>query len=178
MEDVVKNSKTFAEAIKKIYGYDNGNNRKKFKILVEQNKIDISHLRSRPEKHERIIKVCPICNKEFTTIKGIKTEKITCSYSCSNSYFRSGSYNPNWKDNNYRIKCFMYHKKECIVCGENKIVAVHHYDENKKNNKIDNLIPLCPTHHQYIHSKYKNEIIEIVEQYRNKFLKEQINQKI
>jgi predicted HNH restriction endonuclease len=57
-----------------------------------------------------------------------------------------------------------------VICGENKIVSVHHYDENHNNNSIENLIPLCPTHHQYIHSKYKDEILNKVDEYRNYFI--------
>ena len=57
------------------------------------------------------------------------------------------------------------------MCGENKIVAVHHMNENRKDNRVVNLVPLCPTHHQYIHSKYKNEVLPIVQ----KYLKNQID---
>lgn len=57
-----------------------------------------------------------------------------------------------------------------MICGENKIVAVHHYDENRKNNSIENLIPLCPTHHQYVHSRYKEEVMDKINKYRNQFI--------
>lgn len=175
--DIIKKSKTKAQAIIGIYGFDNGSTRKKFEKLIEDNNYNISHLSSRPFLYERIIKKCPICDNEFETMKGHKREKITCSHSCSNSFFRSGNNNPNWKgderikfEKEYRRICFEHHKKECIICGENKIVAVHHYDENHDNNRLENLIPLCPTHHQYVHSKYKNEVLPIIEEYRNKFL--------
>ena len=94
---------------------------------------------------------------------------MTCSHSCANTYFRSGINNPNWKENTYRTTCFLYHKKECIICGENKIVEVHHLDENNKNNSPNNLIPLCPTHHQYWHSRYKVEIEQKVIDYITEF---------
>ena len=45
------------------------------------------------------------------------------------------------------------------------MVEVHHLDENHKNNSPSNLIPLCPTHHQYWHSRYKEEIEQIVIDY-------------
>jgi 5-methylcytosine-specific restriction endonuclease McrA len=64
----------------------------------------------------------------------------------------------------------MYHKKECVICGENKIVAVHHYDENHNNDSIENLIPLCPTHHNYVHSRYKDEVIDTINKYREEFI--------
>ena len=174
MEDIIKNSKTFSEAIKKIFGYDNGKNRGKFISLINEHSIDISHLKSRRFLHERIIKKCPVCDKEFETIINHRDEKTTCSHQCSNTFFRSGENNPNWgkfsdSKNGYRRICFEHHKQECIICGENKIVAVHHFDENHNNNSPENLIPLCPTHHQYVHSKYKIEVIDKIVEYRKRF---------
>ena len=110
-------------------------------------------------------KECPICNKP---IKNFSSNK-TCSHSCSNTYFRSGENHPFWKGNNiskqYRTICFIHHKKECVICGEDKIIAVHHLDEDKSNNDPENLIPLCPTHHQYWHSRFKYLVEEKVQLY-------------
>jgi len=177
MEEHIKNSETISEAIKSIYGFDNGTTRRKFRKAVKENNYDISNLRSRKLKHKIVIKECPVCNNEFETQVGTKNEKTTCSHSCSNTYFRSGKNNPNWKlisdnkDRFYRDICFIHHDKRCVVCGEDKIVSVHHYDENHSNNEPSNLIPLCPTHHHYIHSKWKDEVIDIVTEYRNVFIK-------
>lgn len=170
IENFIKNSQTIAEAIKKSYGYDNGRSRKKFFEYVEKNNLNILHLRKRDVKYQIIKKICPVCGKEFETRNGGKLEKTTCSYSCSNTHFRSGENNPNWRDHSYRSTCFEHHEKKCIVCGEEKIVTVHHFDENRNNNSPENLIPLCPTHHQYIHSRYKNEIFDKVLEYKNKFV--------
>ena len=167
--DIIKESKTIAEAIKKMFGYDNGKTRKKFFKLIEEKNLSIEHLKPRESKYEIVTKLCPVCGNKFETKKGIRDEKTTCSYSCSNTFFRSGKQNPNWSDDSYRSTCFQYHKKECIICGENKIVTVHHFDENHKNNSPENLIPLCPTHHQYVHSRFKDEVIDKIIDYRNKF---------
>lgn len=105
---------------------------------------------------------CKVCGK---AIKDYKHSKGTCSRSCSNVFFRSGENNGNWKADRYRTTCFEYHKPICIVCGEDKIVAVHHLDENRKNNDPSNLIPLCPTHHQYVHSRYKKDVQPIIDEY-------------
>lgn len=169
--EIIKNSKTKSQAIISLFGYDNGTSRKKFEKLVNEKQINISHLTKREFIYERIIKKCPVCNNEFETMKNHKREKITCSHSCSNTYFRSGTSNPNWKDDTYRTTCFDNHKKECVICGENKIVAVHHYDENRKNNSPENLVPLCPTHHQYVHSRYKDEVIDKINEFRENFIK-------
>ena len=170
METIIKTSKTMSESIIKIYGYDNGSSRKKFKKYINDNGIDISHLERRPRKYPIKDKKCPVCGEKFKGSIGSPREKITCSYSCSNTYFRSGKSNGNWNEDSYRSTCFEHHKKECVICGENKIVAVHHYDNDKKNNSPENLIPLCPTHHQYVHSQYITEVINKIDEYRNDFI--------
>ena len=104
-------------------------------------------------------KKCPVCGDWFSS-KG-----VTCSHGCANTFFRSGDKNPNWSDNAYRTTCFKYHAKKCVVCGEDKVVEVHHLDENKKNNKPENLVPLCPTHHKYWHSRYKYLIEDLILNY-------------
>jgi len=169
--EIITSSETISEAINKLFGYYNGKTKKKFDSLVIEKNINIDHLQKKKTKYKTVTKNCPVCGNEFETKVGSKQEKTTCSYSCSNSYFRSGSSNPNWKLESYRTTCFGYHKKECIICGENKIVAVHHYDENRKNNSPENLIPMCPTHHQYVHSRYKNEVKNKIDEYRNNFMK-------
>lgn len=116
-------------------------------------------------------KLCPICNKPIKNYKG----NTTCSYACANIVFRTMENHPNWKGGEngieYRVICFQHHEKKCIICPENLIVSVHHYDGNKKNNKPENLMPLCPTHHKYWHSKHRYIIRERVEDYRNTFIR-------
>jgi hypothetical protein len=96
---------------------------------------------------------CPVCGN---LVKHKRNK--TCSYACSNTLFRSGPNNPNWKDETYQTTCFHYHKKECVVCKETNIVEVHHLDEDRNNNDPSNLVPLCPTHHKYWHSRYRSLI--------------------
>ncbi len=135
--------------------------------------------KSKKPKYEQITKNCPICNSEFTTLKGSPKEKRTCSYGCSNTLFRSGTNNGSHNKalatgslSNYRTICFLSHKKECCVCSEHRIVEVHHFDGNKSNNEISNLIPLCPTcHHLYHTNKYKQSILEHITPYRDEFIK-------
>lgn len=119
-------------------------------------------LQNSNRKYKLTQKICPICNNIFTVKNGSPKEKTTCSLSCSNTYFRSGLNN---KFQSYRKICFLIHKKECIICKENRVVEVHHLDKNRKNNDPMNLIPLCPTHHSLIHSKYKHEIIDSINEY-------------
>ena len=152
----------------------------KSKKIIQDNNLDISHFNkgySKRQKNPKIEKICPVCGKNFETVTwSNKKEKITCSYSCSNTYFRTGKNNGNWSDDSYRSTCFFYHKKECVICGEDKIVEVHHMDENHMNNKPENLLPLCPTHHQYWHSRYKIEIEEKIYNYIKEFKMKTITQ--
>ena len=112
------------------------------------------------------ITLCKVCNNN---IKDYKHSKGTCSRSCANKFFRSGLNNGNWKAESYRSLCFVEHDKKCVVCGEDKVVAVHHMNEDHNDNRVENLVPLCPTHHTYMHSKYKTEILPIVEEYVRQF---------
>lgn len=112
------------------------------------------------------LKECPVCKKMHAK------HGVTCSYSCSNTYFRTGKDHPNWDDEStYKKICFKYHKKECVVCKEKLVVAVHHMNEDHEDNRPENLVPLCPTHHLYMHSRHKKLIIEIVDEYiKNKWV--------
>ena len=135
LQEIISKSKSKTDACKLIWGYINGRNNKKLNKLLETYQIDTSHFDKGAEKHrknEKVTKICPISSKEFETLKN-KREKQTCSHACANSYFRSGANNPNWKESAYRTTCFMYHKRECLICGEFRIVDVHHLDGNKTN---------------------------------------------
>ena len=108
-------------------------------------------------------KECPVCRKIYSK------KSQTCSYSCSNTFFRSNKNNPNYNPDRYTTICWEHHGKKCLVCGENKIVAVHHVNKQHNDNRPENLVPLCPTHHQYMHSKHKHLIENIVKDYLIKY---------
>ena len=110
---------------------------------------------------------CKVCSEP---IKNYKSSKGTCSRSCANKHFRSGEDNGNWKGEKYQSICFLHHNKKCVVCEESKIVAVHHYDHNHENNDPTNLVPLCPTHHNYVHSRYAVEVQPIIDEYVRQFI--------
>jgi hypothetical protein len=112
------------------------------------------------------IKLCPVCNNPIKDYKNTKT----CSCSCANTYFRSGSNNPNWKEDgvhysSYRSTCFFYYGHKCIICNEENLVTAHHIDGNRNNNKKENLIPLCPTHHFYLHWGFEHLIKDKIDLY-------------
>lgn len=98
------------------------------------------------------IKECPNCSKPIKNF----SKNLACSKRCSNLLW------PRRLTTTYRGICFKFHKKACCVCDESRIVEVHHFDGNNKNNDPVNLVPLCPTHHKYWHSKYKHLILDKV----------------
>ena len=159
------------DIVKKLNLPQNGTSMKKVSEYIEYHKLSTDHFDTKNRKYKIILKNCPVCNKEFQTQENHPKEKQTCSYSCSNTYFRSGENNPNYNhaNTNYRYICFKHHKKECVVCKEQNIVAVHHYDKNHNNNEISNLVPLCPTHHLYVHSEYEHLVINQINDYVAKF---------
>ncbi len=115
------------------------------------------------------------CGKRFIYEGRIFTKAfkraIYCSRSCSNSIggqAKAAIYHPD-ETAKYTTVCFRHHPKECVVCEEQNIVAVHHYNENHDDNRPENLVPLCPTHHNYMHSRYKYLIEDQVAEYVKSF---------
>lgn len=134
----------------------------KAKIINEYKNIGID-LKTYWKDRIWTTRCCPVCQKQFDVRH--KETKLVCSKGCANTYYRSGENHGNWKPEAYRSTCFEYHDKKCVVCGEYHIVTVHHLDHNKNNNNPDNLIPLCPTHHQYWHSRHRHLIEKAVFDY-------------
>ena len=42
--------------------------------------------------------------------------------------------------------------ERCILCGFDKVVDLHHLNEDKQDNSEKNLLGLCPNHHRMIHN--------------------------
>lgn len=181
--NVFNQSTSISDIIKKLSIPSNGSSCRYVSNMINTLNLDVNILKQNYKNEYKQIKICPVCNKEFLVPKkGRLSKKITCSYACANTYFRSGinngMYNKTYKleleggdTNNYRTKCFMYNQHKCCVCGEDKIVAVHHFDGDHTNNEISNLIPLCPTHHVYVHSKYKHLIEDDINNFRLNLIK-------
>ena len=114
---------------------------------------------------------CYTCKTEITVTEREKQfpkkEKYYCNKSCANSQGGKAKAlldetNGNMK---YRTLAEKYHKKECVVCKFDKIVEVHHVNEIHEDNRPENLVWLCPNHHQMYHSRYKNEIKPYIDRY-------------
>ena len=176
---IIEQSVSKSEVCRKLGWHQNGGGLRRVAYLVEKWNIDIGHFSHKAavnkfqRKWKLVKKNCPVCKTEFETKEGHPREQFTCSISCSNTHFRSGQNNPNWKDGYnggplHRRICFQHHEVKCIICGFDKVVDVHHLDENNKNNSPDNLVPLCPNHHKMYHSiKYKQEVLAEIQRIRD-----------
>lgn len=161
-QELVNTCNSFADLTRRLG--KNPHNRITHKLRDEliKNEIKFDHFTKNgviPKQFQE--KICPICKLPFTP--KYSQDQVTCSYSCANTFFSRKDNRQRNKKRNYKRICFEEHGKRCIVCGEDKIVEVHHADENHKNDSIENLIPLCPTHHQYWHSRYRELIRDKIE---------------
>lgn len=54
----------------------------------------------------------------------------------------------------YQEKAWAKYGKKCVICGRTDgQIDVHHKDGNHDNNKLSNLMVLCPKHHREFHKK-------------------------
>lgn len=102
-------------------------------------------------------KRCPDCR-----IEANKENRQTYwqHYYKKKGYSQGGTKNNNWKggvaNSYYRKIAFDHYGKVCQRCG-GKAVLVHHKDENRYNNELPNLEPLCKRCHQVdVHDCAKN----------------------
>ena len=99
--------------------------------------------------------ICSKCGKYFyrtpTRTEKSKSGMVFCSKSCSNSY--NNTFRHKVSINTYRRIAFENYPHKCAICGwdkDERILEVHHIDENRKNNNLSNLIILCPICHRYL----------------------------
>ena len=170
--EAVRNANCISRVVTNLGLPFNTQHTKYVRELIKQLELDTSHFR-RKRKHTYVSRECPVCHNIFETPINHRDEKTTCSRKCANTYFRSGPEHPNYKDDaKYNVTCWRFHKKECVICGENLVVAVHHYNGDHDDDRPENMVPLCPTHHQYWHSKHRHVIEERVNTYVENFIRD------
>lgn len=117
---------------------------------------------------------CYICSKKSwkapRQIKHSKSGKFFCSKSCQtiwrNSMVFVGKNHPNWKGGEFTYKYKLRKsgvEKICTMCKskDERTLAVHHIDRNRKNNELENLIWLCHNCHFLVHH-YKQEMDKLM----------------
>lgn len=158
--NLVDNSYSCLDLLRKLGYSEKGQYNKIVKQFIVDNEIDFSHWRKGGSKLASYLeKVCPVCSTIFLTNEN--TNSVTCSISCSNTFFRSGENNPNYKasltntisGNLYREVAYKYYGYLCNRCGiaEKLVLEVHRKDRDRRNNKIENLEILCANYHTVEH---------------------------
>lgn len=77
------------------------------------------------------------------------TKNVYCSHTCANL-----SVNETKKKHDaystYRQRAILEYGCKCNFCDYSveSVLEVHHIDENRRNNKIENLVVVCPNHHK------------------------------
>lgn len=105
--------------------------------------------------------ICPRC-KRLLPLKG----RGLCG-GCYNTVYRLEYQKARNQMKRFNLDMETYKKltKNCVICEFNKFVVLHHLDQNRKNNSIDNLIGLCPNHHNMLHTlEHKDEIFKLLEE--------------
>ena len=109
---------------------------------------------------KREVYQCAYCGKEIyrkpSEISNNISGNFYCSKKCGNlakNRFREES--GEWADSysTYRKRAFQTYPHKCLTCGwdeDERILEVHHIDENREHNEIENLCILCPTCHRKI----------------------------
>lgn len=64
------------------------------------------------------------------------------------------------RSHNITIELYREITQECILCSFNKIVDLHHLDENHSNNNPNNMVGLCPNHHKMLHILEYRELLK------------------
>lgn len=67
--------------------------------------------------------------------------------------------------NGFRYQSFRHHPRACVVCGEDRVIDVHHLNYEELDHNEENIVPLCPTHHRYIHSHWPEETLAKIAEY-------------
>ena len=174
---LISESHSLTEVTRKLGYSDNGRYTKALREYCTTNNISISHFTPNGIPLLEVVEAtCPQCSVVF--IRKINSAKVTCSHSCGNKYFayKQGTKNKTSGVGIYRsiiTKFYISNNWEikCLCCTENTVLDVHHIDEDRNNNNIDNLAFLCPTHHAYLHrlndSLVYEQLLNYLEQIKN-----------
>ncbi len=106
---------------------------------------------------------CFTCDKEIykspRALSGSKSGNYFCSKSCQTIWRNSifvGPNHSNWKGGEKSYRDILLRTTTLQVCkrcelSDTRVLAVHHIDRNRQNNKVENLVWLCHNCHYLIH---------------------------
>lgn len=109
------------------------------------------------------VMTCFICKKEtYKTKKQLRvsaSKKYFCSKSCQAKWRNTifiGAKHANWIHGFAAYRTILTRNKVpkvCTLCkiDDGRVLATHHIDKNRKNNKLDNLTWLCHNCHFLVH---------------------------
>ena len=113
------------------------------------------------DKQKDMVKFeCEFCGKKsmMSKSKFARANYHFCSRQCKDLAQRLGSgdkfsglHPTPGKQSHYRMTAFNAYLHKCAVCGwdeDEDVLDVHHIDEDRSNNSVDNLIILCPNCHK------------------------------
>ena len=112
-------------------------------------------------------KKCSVCGQEtykkVLQIKRSKSGKFFCGKSCQTKWRNQefvGKKHGNYKTGIYSYRSVLTRNKViqiCLLCGDEdkRILAVHHIDKDRTNNKLSNLAYLCHNCHFLVHHDIK-----------------------
>lgn len=119
------------------------------------------------KRKESIEVVCEQCSNTYRKNKSKlkRSYKHFCNNLCKKQYYKTNShergvysnYNGRSSTSTYRKLAFANYKHECYYCNYSKfidVLQVHHLDENRNNNSLENLRIVCPTCHSEVHKNY------------------------
>lgn len=108
-------------------------------------------------------KLCDLCGKNSyktkTQLRKTKSGKFFCSKSCQTRWRNQlyiGDKHKNYLHGKASYRSIMVRngvKKYCRLCKtrDERVLAVHHIDQNRKNNSVENLMYLCHNCHHLVH---------------------------
>ncbi len=170
LAELLNNSTTLGQVCIGIGYSDHGRNTKYLNEYLALNEIAFGTYTGCGRKQTKELRNCAQCNKEFEAITSQKmtNKQITCSNYCSNNYkkFKEDRLNNRlFAEESYRVAARNAGMHSCCICGESEVLDIHHIDEDRDNNSVSNLMPLCPTHHMYIHRGKSHLIFDKMVEY-------------